>query len=132
MCGAVTFTVEEVAMEASACHCGMCLRWAGGPWIGTQVKGFAVEDDASLGVVVSSEWAERGFCRRCGSSLFYRITRGGYEGNTSVSIGALDDTAGITLTMEYFIDVKPDTYGLAGERRRMTAAEIHAVFGNDV
>lgn len=87
----VRFVAEGVG-DASACHCGMCLRWAGGPWIGVFVQAIRWEDDAELGVIASSAWAERGFCRRCGSGLFYRITaEGKYQGVTSVSLGALDD-----------------------------------------
>lgn len=132
MCGEVTFTVEEVSGEATACHCGMCTRWAGGPWIGTMAQGLKVQADEQLRFIKSSEWAERGFCQRCGSGLFFRMTRGTYAGNTSVSLGSLEDRSGITLAKEFFIDEKPETYAFAGERDCMTAAQIMAAFGDDI
>lgn len=129
MCGAVRFTAKDLG-EASACHCGMCRRWAGGPWIGVSAGPIEWQDDEALEVVESSAWAERGFCRKCGSGLFYRITaEGKHQGVTSVSLGALDDPKGIALTKEWFIDRKPDVYALAGDRERVTEAEIMAAFG---
>ena len=31
------------------------------------------EDESAIGVFESSEWAERGFCKSCGTALFYRL-----------------------------------------------------------
>ncbi len=132
MCGEVTFTVDDVSEDAAACHCGMCMRWAGGPWVGTQVQGMKVADGAPLRVITSSAWAELGFCERCGSGIFYRMTRGKYAGNTSVSLGALEDRSGIALAQEYFIDEKPDAYAFAGDRTCLTSAQIMAAFGDDI
>ena len=130
MCGAVQFTAKDVSDEGSACHCGMCRRWAGGPWIGVSVKSVEWRGGDALQVVKSSAWAERGFCNRCGSGLFYRVTaEGKYQGMTSISLGALDDQSGITLTKEWFIDRKPDAYALEGDRKRVTEAEVAAMFG---
>jgi len=127
MCGAVTFVARGVG-DASACHCGMCRRWAGGPWIGAHVE--SIEwNGAAVTTIKSSEWAERGFCNQCGSGLFYRITADGdHKGMTSVSLGTLDDQSGIEMTREWFIDKKPDCYALEGERPRVTEAEAFAMF----
>ena len=79
----------------------------------------------------TSEWAERGFCRECGSSLFWRITAAGkYHGTTSVSLGSLDDTSGVTLIKEWFIDKKPEAYTLAGERECITEAQAFAMLND--
>ena len=130
LCGAVVLLAKDIDPKASACHCGMCLRWAGGPWIGVPAKELVFGDDDAVGVVQSSAWAERGFCQRCGSGLFYRVTaEGKHQGMTSVSLGLLDDTSGITITKEWFIDKKPDAYALEGDRERFTEAEVLAMFG---
>lgn len=108
----------------------MCLRWAGGPWIGVSVKSIDWQDRATVTTIQSSDWAERGFCNKCGSGLFYRITaEGPHHGAGSVSLGALDDGNGLSLTKEWFIDKKPDTYELAGERDCITEAQAFAMFG---
>jgi hypothetical protein len=107
----------------------MCLRWAGGPWMGVHVTSIDWTSDATLATVKSSQWAERGFCNRCGSGLFYRLTaEGKLQGSTSVSLGALDDTSGITVVREWFIDKKPDCYSIEGERERITEAQAFAMF----
>ena len=53
-----------------------------------EVDGFAVEDDASLGVWNSSDWAERLFCKTCGTSIGYRMKDGGF---VTISAFAFDE-----------------------------------------
>lgn len=132
LCGAVSFTAKDVSSEVSACHCGMCLRWSGGPLISAMTKTIEWHSDETLGVVTSSAWAERGFCSKCGSGLFYRMTSGKYQGNTSILLGALDDRSGFAFTKEWFIDNKPEAYAFAGERSCLTEAQIMAAFGADL
>ena len=77
---------------------------------------------------MASELAERAFCNRCGSSLFWRMTaEGPYKGTTSVTLGSLDDRSGVTLVKEWFIDRKPDGYAMAGERECITEAAALAM-----
>jgi hypothetical protein len=109
----------------------MCRRWAGGPFFAVASDEVVWEGEAP-GIYASSAWAERGFCRSCGSSLFYRITaEGPHHGLTSLASGTLDDQEGLPLTREWFIDRKPGIYELAGERERLSSAEIAAMFGGD-
>src|SRR5256885_2975991 len=67
LCGAVSF-VSPQAGEIGACHCGYCRRWGGGPMLtvhcGPDVK---FEGGENIGTYASSEWAERAFCRQCGT-----------------------------------------------------------------
>jgi hypothetical protein len=128
LCGAVSFVARGVQPDkTSACHCGMCLRWAGGPWISMFVESIDVSKDEGLTWTQTSTLAQRGFCSACGSSLFWRLTaEGKYQGTTSVSLGCLDDKTGVRLIKEWFIDNKPDAYSLAGERECITEAEAFA------
>jgi hypothetical protein len=94
------------------------------------VKSIDWQNEDALEVVQSSAWAERGFCGKCGSNLFYRVTaEGKHHGVTSVSLGVLDDQSGITLSKEWFIDKKPACYAFDGDRKRVTEAEVMAMFG---
>jgi hypothetical protein len=107
----------------------MCLGWAGGPWISLSVESIDWTSKETLATFQSSEWAERGFCTRCGSSLFYRLTaEGKYKGVTSVSLGSFEDRSNVVLAKEWFIDKKPDAYEFAGERKTITEAEAMAMF----
>ena len=132
VCGAVTFTVTTPVTETGACHCGMCRKWSGGVFLGIQVPkgGLQIEGEDNLSVYTSSPWAERVFCKTCGSSLFYRVTAPGpMNGEMHVGMGTFDDPSGIALTGEIYIDRKPDGYAFAGEGRHlMTQAEGEAMF----
>ncbi len=129
MCGAVVFTAEETGNEVAACHCGMCRRWSGGIWVGVTARALAWENETAVRTIQSSAWAERGFCSRCGSGLFYRVTaEGKHHGHISVSVGSLEDTSGLKMGQEYFIDKKPEAYTLVGEHKKLTEAEVMAMF----
>jgi hypothetical protein len=72
LCGAVRFTAEEVETDHHACHCGMCRRWSGGgPFFAAHVRGVVFAGEEKLAIYESSEWARRGFCGACGTTLFY-------------------------------------------------------------
>jgi len=130
MCGAVTYTAQ-IELKLSACHCGMCRRWAGGPFLAAGPAEPTFSGEESLSVIESSDWAERGFCNKCGSGLFYRITTGQYAGMTNVAFGTLDDQSGFEMQREWYSDLKPDAYTLEGERERVTSEQIAAMFGGD-
>ena len=125
LCGAVRFTATA-ANEAGVCHCGMCRKWAAGPFMAIEVGStLKIEDDAQLGVYRSSEWAERCFCKTCGTSLFYRLVGKNYD---VISAEALDDTSGLSLVSQIFIDEKPAYYDFANKTHNMTGAEVFAAF----
>ena len=124
LCGAVAFEAET-PKSVNVCHCSMCRRWTGGPFMACHADGgvaFSRED--GLTWYDSSDWAERGFCSVCGSSLFYRLKDKPSE--LIILAGALDLPDGMTLGSEIFIDEKPDFYDLAGERPRLTGPEFLA------
>ena len=78
----------------------------------------------------SSDWAERGFCRKCGSNLFWRLTaEGPMQGMMSLSAGSLESLDGLELTAEVYIDHKPAGHAFAGERTRMTEADVLKMAG---
>lgn len=83
------------------------------------------EDETELGIYPSSEWAERGFCKKCGTSLFYRMRS---KADYHVSTEAFDDTSDFKLVSEIFIDEKPAHYAFANDTKKMTGAEVMAAF----
>ena len=130
LCGAVKFTCapkpHDDGVHIDACHCGMCRRLVGGPLLGvTLAAPPTVEDETQLAIYGSSDWAERLFCKTCGSNLFYRMKDGGLY---TVIAGALDDLSGAKLTLEIFTDEKPAYYDFAQKTKKMTGAEVMAAF----
>ena len=124
LCGAVTVRGTPVRGHVEACHCNMCRRWSGIAFLGVQC-GSAVEIEGEEHVVRyrSSDWAERGFCGRCGSNLFYRFIP---ADNYSFLAGLFPDDALQPIAEEIFIDEKPPYYAFAGEAEKLTGAEVLA------
>ena len=82
--------------------------------------------EENVSVFDSSEWAERGFCRNCGTHLFYRIKQSGQH---LMPIGLFDEVEDLAFETQVFIDEKPSFYGFSNKTKNMTGAEIFALFG---
>ncbi|MEF2072436.1 GFA family protein [Consotaella aegiceratis] len=127
LCGAVRLEGDVDQCEVGACHCDICRRWTGGPFIGVGgIKDTVLSGIDSLSVYQSSAWGERGFCKACGSALFWR-TRD--ERDYVFAVGAIEDLGDVTFTSEIFIDSKPSWYEFANDTKKMTGAEVFAAFG---
>ena len=125
LCGAVRFTARPKSHDVGVCHCSMCRRWAAGPFFAMECEGRVdVADESNLGVY-RSEWAERCFCKKCGSVLFYRLVGKDFS---AISAEALDDRSGLTFASQIFIDEKPAYYDFANKTHNMTGAEVFADF----
>lgn len=133
LCGAVRFSAS-IKGGAGACHCETCRKWSSGPLMCVNADGpVDFEGAENLSRYRSSDWAERGFCARCGSTLFYHLLPGQMapEGMYILSAGALDDQSGLVFDHEVFVDKNPGWYAFAGEeaRNRMTEADILKMVG---
>ena len=125
LCGAVTFTATPVH-GMHACHCESCRRWSGGVYLGVDCgDSVEVANADSVTTFESSAWADRSFCSACGSTLFWTLKAGGM---TAVSVQAFDDPSAFAFENEIFIDAKPANYAFAGDRPRLTGAEVFARF----
>jgi len=121
LCGAVKFTAEGVETDHHACHCGMCRRWAGGSALFcAATKSVRFEGEASISRYDSSEWAQRGFCKQCGTALFYFLKP---TATYMMSVGTFDEPGGFQLSRELFIDRKPPGYAFVGDHERWTEEE---------
>lgn len=128
LCGAVSYRATASSLDVSACHCGMCRRWTGGPLIYIHVDDKPVFTGAEqIGVFRSSDIGERGFCRTCGSILFWKTAE---KDSYTFTAGTLDDQSRLTFTREIFIDDKPAYYDFANETERLTGAQSAATYLN--
>lgn len=127
LCGAVAIRADAKHAHVEACHCIMCRTWGGGPLLSVECGDSAViEGEAHVTVYGSSDWAERGFCSRCGTHLFYRLKRGGVF---AVPVGVLEPGTPWELTKEIFIDHRPDYYAFANPTEQLTGKEVFAQHG---
>ena len=101
LCGGVRFTIEAntphetIMRPLIACHCEQCRKTSGTFVVSSKVKTkhLTFQTQATLVWYDSSKGAERGFCSRCGSSLFYRRKQQKDESKEeawSVMLGTLD------------------------------------------
>ena len=124
LCGKVRFTADNIETGFHACHCGMCRRWTSSPMFVVTAEKLSFDGAAEPAVYESSEWAERGFCGNCGSTLFYRLKSGEYF----MSVGAFDDASPFKMKGEIYVDHHPGGYKFSGDLEQMTEADILSHF----
>jgi len=108
----VQFTLTGALRASVGCHCIQCRKTSGHYVSATQVGAgqLDVTADETLKWYQSSPHAERGFCNRCGSSLFWRHDADG--GAVSVMSGTLDGATGITTAKHIHTGTKGDYYAI--------------------
>ena len=98
-CGRVRFRAASLLDNPHVCHCRMCQKATGNFFaalVGVPLTDFQwTRGEAAE--FHSSKKARRGFCRDCGTPLYYR-----HEDNRhiSMSIGAFDDPASVALNFQ--------------------------------
>jgi hypothetical protein len=122
LCGKVSFSAEPMP-TMQACHCGMCRKWSGGPFMAVPCNDAVFEGPVTR--YASSEGADRGFCPTCGSHLFYLAKALGVH---AIPIGLFDDQTGLPFRVELYVESKPDYYAFSDDTKKMTGAEFEAKF----
>ena len=125
LCGAVSYVAENVETDIRSCHCSQCRRWSGASIMAASVGSVEFGGAEHIKRFDSSDWAERGFCAECGSSLFYHLK--GTE-RYVLWLGSFDDQAPFKLVGEIYIENKPVGYDFAGDHPRMTGEAFMASF----
>lgn len=125
-CKNVKFSAEIKAKTAHICHCNICQKSMGGPsHTVTLLPGtLEIEQEDKVKWYKSSDYAERGFCKNCGSNMFFRVTEpamGDYQG---VSLGMLDDKTGYEIDSHIFVDKNPGYYEFSDNAPRLTEEEF--------
>lgn len=111
LCGAVRFSISGPLRDVIYCHCGQCRRshghfaaYTAAPW-----ETITFSDDSGLAWFRSSAAARRGFCSRCGSSLFWEL-----DGDPvlRVAAGSLEVPTMLKASKHVFVDDKGDYYSI--------------------
>ena len=104
-CGAVCYRLTAKPTGSNVCHCRMCQKASGGPFMA--FAGVPLSDliwtRGTPKVFASSTVAERGFCGQCGTPLTYRIID---RNRVSVTIGSLDRASDVAPLMQYGVGSK--------------------------
>ncbi len=112
LCGAVTFEIEGDLAAPDACHCSKCRKQTGHYLASTDVPKdrLTIRGGENVGWYQSSEKVRRGFCKTCGSSLFWDPPHRDWIG---VAMGAFDTPTQTHLKMHIFVAEKGDYYDIA-------------------
>ncbi len=124
LCGNVAISVNASALDVGACHCAMCRRWTGGPFMVIHTDNrLDMSGEDFIKSCRSSEWAERAFCSTCGTSLFYRLLS---TGEHFVSAALFGDELAFELKSEIYVEHKPGYYGfLSPDSQKKTEAQVN-------
>ncbi len=123
LCGKVTIELESAHGEIDVCHCSMCQQWTGSMYAGIESNAFTIAGEENIATFQSSDWAERAFCKTCGSNLWYRFKP---TGSRTFLAGMFDLPSGLPIKHQIFVDEKPDWYDLAQDSPMKTGPEIIA------
>lgn len=126
LCGAVQVTASVDNPRMRACHCDMCRQHTSGAFFSLETLPGSITVTGPAQSYQSSDWAERGFCGTCGSTLWYATTG---DGVRNIAAGLFDNAGGGTLKVEFFTDQCPQGYALAGQHKKMTTTQTLALFG---
>ncbi|WP_073953283.1 GFA family protein [Thalassospira sp. TSL5-1] len=108
-CGAVRYEVRGTIDDVELCHCHLCAKLHG------HISAYASVDKDELHLINESglrwyrlsEKTDRGFCKECGSALFWRAVR---SSRIAITPGTLDGPSGVTTKAQIFCAFKGDYY----------------------
>lgn len=118
LCGAIRYEILGPLREVVNCHCGQCRKahghyaaYTNTPWDAVSLTGAD-----RLRWFDSSDFARRGFCPDCGSSLFWE-RRG--SGTVSVAAGTLDGPTGLETIRHIFVEDAGDYYRIEDDLEKL-------------
>lgn len=118
LCGAVRYEVRGPLRPVVNCHCGQCRKFHGhyGAYTNTATDDISITGYRSLKWYRSSSFARRGFCKECGSSLFWERTK---SGSISIAAGTLDAPTKLKTIRHIFVADMGDYYKIADKLRKL-------------
>lgn len=115
LCGAIAFSVDAPLPPVEACHCSLCRKWTGHFLASVEVprSALTIIDSGKLSWFSSSHKARRGFCARCGSSLFFDpLDQQKYDW-IGIAMGAFANPTGTNMAVHIFTAEKGDYYSIS-------------------
>ncbi len=128
LCQKIKFSFLTNGSGFESCHCSICRKWNGGPALTIDVKSdLDITGEEFVQIYDSSEWAERGFCKSCGTNLFYRLKD---ENNPfcNFNLGLIDQQNEFSFKTQIYIDSKPSNYSFANNTKMLTEQEVIDLF----
>jgi len=111
LCGGIQLKTKGPLRHVSNCHCRQCMKTHGNyaAYTNTLEKDIKFIKKRTLKWFKSSKKAKRGFCNKCGASLFFKII----DAKTiSIAAGMFNKPIKLKTTMNIFVKGKSDYYKL--------------------
>jgi hypothetical protein len=118
LCGKVRYEVHSELMPVINCHCSKCRRFHGhvGAYSAIRREHLILVEVSGLkwyrSVQDETPGVHRGFCKECGSSLFWD-PKG--KPNISIAAGSIDPPTGLETERHVWLSQKSDYYGITDE-----------------
>ncbi|WP_312797252.1 GFA family protein [Tianweitania sp.] len=114
LCGQVRVTARGALRGVVFCHCSQCRKQTGLYYAATEVADdqLSAEGAENVSWYEASAFAKRGFCKMCGSALFWKAVQSDV---TSVMAGLFDQPSGLEPAMHIFTADKGDFYEIADD-----------------
>ena len=111
LCGQVRYRVHGTLRSVVGCHCSQCRKASGHYVAATQAlkEQLEIEGQSHITWYQSSAEARRGFCKTCGSQLFWTQLD---SDRISIMAGTLDGETGLTMDRQIYSETKGDYYEL--------------------
>ncbi len=112
LCGGVRFAATGPLRDVIACHCRECRKQSGhfSAMTGVPLDAFELIASESLAWYRASAAARRGFCRDCGSTLFWQPDT---APRIAIAAGAFDGPLGVRLAEHIYCAEQGDYYAIA-------------------
>ena len=111
LCKGVKIKVKGKLRHVINCHCSQCLKTHGNyaAYTACPEDNITFINKRTLKWYKSSNIAKRGFCSRCGASMFYKLTKGR---NISIAAGMFSNPTKLKTYSNIFTKGKLDYYKL--------------------
>lgn len=127
LCGGVSYHADGPIRDVIYCHCSQCRRQTGHVVAASAVvrDKLHFDNEQSLQWYRSSSTAERGFCGRCGSTLFWRSET---SKHIAIMAGSMSQPTGIRAVAHIFVEDKGDYYEIGDGLAQHNGHEHGIVF----
>ncbi|ALS37523.1 hypothetical protein ABID30_001496 [Enterococcus rotai] len=115
-CHSVQFELDLKNLDLTVCHCSMCRKLTGSTGFASLEAGESVHFTTTdgLSILHTSDFGERGFCNKCGTSLFYRFKASNEYFVPPAIIAELPEDK-VNFVEEIFYDNKPCYYAFSND-----------------
>ena len=109
LCESIKIKTKGYHRNVSNCHCIQCRKTHGiyGAYSNVKDKDIKFINKKNLSWFKSSRNAKRGFCKKCGASIFFKIKD---SDNISIAAGMFDKPTKLKTMRNIFVRTKSDFY----------------------